>query len=389
MRCDHSTAQPPCVETQTDRLRLTWPDGHSGCFLYYWLRENCRCPRCTHPTAWERTVDFMALPLDIEPASVRADATGLHLGWPAHAAPCDGTDYTWQWLDRHRSERSARLARKWKPQPWFGADVTKECLAVPHAEAMECDRALRRLLECVEAKGIGLVTGVPTHRLEVVDISERIAFVEESHFGRHFDVMTQVAAQNLAYTADALKPHNDLASRQHLPGVQLLHCRRNDVAGGDSVVVDGLHAATQLRAADPRAFELLSTRSVTFKSVSARWEIGNRAPIIAVDEDGDIVGTRLHTALLGPVDIDPDEQPEFYRSHRALLEIALDPAMQFHFRLDAGDCAIFDNARLMHARTAFDATTGIRHLQGCYVCRDDLQSRLNVLRRGGAEYRLH
>lgn len=159
--------------------------------------------------------------------------------------------------------------------------------------------------------------------------------------------------------------------------------------GGDSVFVDGIDAAIQLRSVDPDAFELLSARSVTFKSVSETWEISNRAPAVTVDEDGDIVGTRLHPALLGPVDIDPDEQPAFYRSHRALLEIALDPAMQFRFRLDAGDCVIFDNERVVHARTAFDAATGVRHLQGCYVCRDDLQSRLNVLRRAGAEFRLH
>lgn len=182
-RSDHPLARIPRVETLNDRLQVNWPDGHSGCFLHYWLRENCRCTRCIHPTAWERVVDFMAIPLDIRPACVRADAGGLHLTWPPHAAPCDGTDCTWGWLNRHRSERSARLARKPMPEVWFGADLAKDGLAVPYTEAIGCDGALRHLLECVESEGIGFVTGVPSDRLEVVEIAGRIGFVEESHFG--------------------------------------------------------------------------------------------------------------------------------------------------------------------------------------------------------------
>ena len=34
--------------------------------------------------------------------------------------------------------------------------------------------------------------------------------------------------------------------------------------------------------------------------------IVNHGSVIEVDEDGDIVGTRLHPALLGPVDIEPE-----------------------------------------------------------------------------------
>lgn len=387
MGCDHSTARFPRVETRTDDVQVTWPDGHAGRFPYLWLRENCPCPRCTHPDAWERVVDFMAIPLDITPDAVGADAAGLHLAWPSDGAPCDGTHYRWEWLDRHRLEREARLARKRRTRGWTGATIEKGELAVPHDAVMASDDDLERLLAHVDSTGVGFVVGVPTDRLAVTEIAERIAFVEESHFGRHFDVVSKVDPENLAYTPNALQPHNDLPSRKHLPGVQLLHCRRNDVAGGDSVFADGIAVACRLREQNPAAFDLLSSRSVTFRSVAADWEIANRAPIIDVDEDGDVVGTRVHPALLGPVDIEPDEQPAFYRAHRELLSIALDPEMQFCFRFEEGDCVIFDNVRILHARTAFDLTTGYRHLQGCYVGHDDLTSRLQVVRRRGAEYR--
>ena len=388
MGFDYSPAPVPGIETHPDRLTLTWPAGDRSTYLYYWLRENCRCPKCTHPDAWERIVDYMAIPLDVKPATCSVDATGLHLTWPAHGASCDGSDYSWSWLHRHRMERAARLARKVRHTAWADSGPCKEDLSIPFSEVMGRDGDLQRLLENVDATGLGFVTEVPTDDLAVIRLAERFAFVEESHFGRYFDVVSKANPENLAYTPDALRPHNDLPSRQHLPGVQLLHCRRNEVTGGDSVLVDGIAATERLRRDDPEAFDVLSTRRVTFRSVATNWEVTNRATIVEVDEDGDVVGTRLHPALLGPVDIEPDDQPAFYRAHRALLNVALDPEMQFRFRLNEGDCVIFDNARILHARSAFDARTGNRHLQGCYVCRDDLRSRLNVLRRGEHAFRV-
>ena len=387
MGFDYSPVPVPGIETHPDRLTLTWSAGDRSTYLYYWLRENCGCPKCMHPDAWERTADFMAIPLDIKPATCSADAAGLHLTWPAHGAPCDGSHYNWDWLDRHRAERAARLARKVRHTGRAGSP-RKESLSVPFSGMMGRDADLQRLLENIEATGLGIVTEAPTDHLAVIRIAERIAYVEESHFGRYFDVVSEVHPENLSYTPDALHPHNDLPSRQHLPGVQLLHCRRNEVAGGDSVLVNSVAAAERLRRDDPEAFDMLSTRRVTFTSVGKDWEIANRATIIEVDEDGDVVGTRLHPALLGPVDIEPDEQLAFYRSHRALLNVALDPEMQFRLRLNEGDCMIFANARIVHARSAFDANTGSRHLQGCYVGWDDLRSRLNVLRRGERDFRV-
>lgn len=51
-------------------------------------------------------------------------------------------------------------------------------------------------------------------------------------------------------------------------------------------------------------------------------------------------------------------------------------------RLAPGDCLIFDNTRILHARTAF-SVTGSRLLQGCYADMDGLASTLAVLRREG------
>jgi hypothetical protein len=50
-----------------------------------------------------------------------------------------------------------------------------------------------------------------------------------------------------------------------------------------------------------------------------------------------------------------------------------DPAAMLAVRLAPGDCAVFDNTRILHARTGF-ASSGRRHLQGCYADLDGIES---------------
>ena len=57
------------------------------------------------------------------------------------------------------------------------------------------------------------------------------------------------------------------------------------------------------------------------------------------------------------------------------------PEYRSQFKLAAGDLFIVDNLRVLHGRTGYAATSGERHLQGCYADRDGLRSRLAVLSR--------
>ena len=61
------------------------------------------------------------------------------------------------------------------------------------------------------------------------------------------------------------------------------------------------------------------------------------------------------------------------------------PGRQLNLRLAPGDCLVFDNTRVLHARTAFSLNPGSpeRHLQGCYADLDGLASTLAVLSRSG------
>ena len=73
----------------------------------------------------------------------------------------------------------------------------------------------------------------------------------------------------------------------------------------------------------------------------------------------------------------------FYTAYRRWAELLAQPGRQLNLRLAPGDCLVFDNTRVLHARTAFSLNPGSseRHLQGCYADLDGLASTLAVLSR--------
>ncbi|MBA3622658.1 MAG: DUF971 domain-containing protein, partial [Euzebyales bacterium] len=104
------------VEARSDRVLVSWSDGALGQFPYVWLRDNCLCPECRHPDAWERTVDTVALDADIRPTAVDADER-LDLTWP------DGhrTAFSSGWLQANPPGAPASDTAGADPVLWTGA----------------------------------------------------------------------------------------------------------------------------------------------------------------------------------------------------------------------------------------------------------------------------
>jgi gamma-butyrobetaine dioxygenase len=150
--------------------------------------------------------------------------------------------------------------------------------------------------------------------------------------------------------------------------------------GGDSGLVDGFKAAALLRAEDPEAFAVLTRTPVPFRFSDPRTELAADRPLIDVDGRGRIREVRFNNRSIGTLLLPADELEAFYRAYRTFAEITLRPELQLEFRLLPGDCLIFDNVRLLHARTAFEES-GARHLQGTYADLDALAGTLAVLRR--------
>ncbi len=370
------------VEALGERtLTVAWDDGSSDEFHYLWLRDNCACAECRHPVAWERLLDNVMLDPEVVPRDARFD-DGLEITW------ADGhhTSLSAGWLRANRYGRAGRDERREQPVLWT-ASIAEAPPTIHLGEIDAGDAGLRRWLELIRDYGFAIVRGVPTRVGAVVELANRIAFIQETHFGREFQVVSKPDPENLAYTAVKLTAHTDVVNRRNLPGLQFLHCIEFEAEGGESILIDGFEAARRLREWHPEMHALLATVEVPYVFVDAHHDVRNHQRILTVDPDGHHTEVRFHSALLGAIDLDPDLIEPFYAAWRTFGRILRDPELEYVFKMEPGDCQVFDNRRVLHARAEFDPSTGPRHLQGTYVERDDFISRLRVLEREGGEFR--
>ena len=81
------------------------------------------------------------------------------------------------------------------------------------------------------------------------------------------------------------------------------------------------------------------------------------------------------------MDCAPKDMEKFYKAYRKFAMLLHDDKFSLKFRLTAGDIFSFNNRRIVHGRTEFDPNSGHRHLQGYYIDRDEILSRLNFLKK--------
>ncbi len=229
--------------------------------------------------------------------------------------------------------------------------------------------------------GFIIFSGVPATEQQVLKAARVFGWVRDTNFGAMFDVRSKPEATDLAYSALYLDPHNDNPYRTPMPGVQLLHCLANETRGGLSTMVDGFAVARALRERDPDAFAILTRTPIRFRYRDAVTELVASAAPIELDVAGEVKNIHFSPRLDFVPLLPPAQLTAYYRARRVFDHLLRSPEFELRFLLKAGDLVMFDNCRLLHGRTAFDAAEGLRHLQGCYIDIDGPRSRYLVLRR--------
>jgi gamma-butyrobetaine dioxygenase len=217
----------------------------------------------------------------------------------------------------------------------------------------------------------------------VAEVGDRFGHVRVTNYGRVFDVISVPDPNNLAYTDRALAVHTDNPYRDPCPGVQLLHCLLSEAPGGENILVDGLRAAETLRRVDGAAFDLLTRFPQAFRFVDEDSDLQAHQHVIALDSDGRVAGVHFNERSAAPIDLPVEAVESWYHAYRRFAEILRAPEGEVRVRLDPGELLMMLNQRVLHGRAAFDAGAGRRHLQGCYIDRDGIESRWRVLARTG------
>lgn len=359
------------IDPRTPRVTL---ESDQGVFPLpaLWLRERCRDPAHLDPRTHQRLFNPHQLPDDLALTAVETDGTGyLWLSFSDGYRGRYDLDTLAEELDT-----SDRLP---PPRLWDAAlDRDEVSFDWPSLAAPE---RLYAALGALLGRGFLLLRDVPTDPERILEVAETFGHPRNTNFGRYFEVYSRPAANDLAYGSGALGPHTDNPYREPVPGVQMLHCLVNETPGGLSTLADSLAVGRVLAAEDPDGFERLATTPVRFRFVDDEEELIERRPIIRRNALGEMTGLHYSPRLDFMPLLDEASLRAFHRLRRRLGELLTDPRFELRFPLRPGELLLFDNSRIVHGRTAFDASRGRRHLQGCYIDIDEPRSRYRTLSR--------
>jgi gamma-butyrobetaine dioxygenase len=343
-------------------------------FNYFWLRDNCA-------TSWdsstqERTFDILDQADDLHATSAWINEASLDVIWSDGYQSC----YNLNWLERwHKGENHGDLAVRAR-KTWYG-DHYPNMARFSYDDVIANPASVADWAEAMLDEGVALIQAMPNSNEGLKTLCELIGTVRPSFSGYTFDVQSKANPENLAYTSKALELHTDLPAEELAPGIQFLHCRVNDAEGGNSLFVDATTVANALRQSYPQYFKILTEYQVPYRYTTHYQDVRTKQRIIELDpNNGEVSGINFSQHLADVFDFSQREMDTFYPAFRKFGQMLQDAQYLMTFRLNAGECMVFDNHRIAHGRASFIKGSGARHLRGCYVDRGDLRSVYRVLR---------
>ncbi|HVY99663.1 MAG TPA: trimethyllysine dioxygenase [Dongiaceae bacterium] len=373
------------VKIEGETVSLAWADGHRAAVPLLWLRDHCPCPACLHPETRQRLSDsFVGADIAARRISFAANDPALEIEW-AEPRGTHLSRFEDAWL-RAATQLggAAREERELWDEARLGGAVPQVQYAALMAPGAAGDRALRQWLEQIARLGFAFVEGVPATPEATQAVARRAAYIRETIFGGYYDFTANMEHKDTAYTSMAIGPHTDGTYSFDAPGYQMFHCLGLDCTGGDSVLIDGFEIAAIMRAEMPDLYRVLTEVEVTGQYIDHEKGIHlmARRPVFRLDSAGRLVQVSYNPLDRAPIFLPEAELKAFYRAYGAFARLAGDRRLQYRRRLEPGSLVLFDNWRLLHAR---DAYQGYRRLAGAYLNKEDVESRLRVLRMREAE----
>jgi trimethyllysine dioxygenase len=357
---------------ENDKLKVHWRNGERSEFHNVWLRDHCNCAKCFNQATHQRELDLLDVPLDIKPRSVVASEEGLQLTWPDDHVTVFNSD----WLMKHGYKTSTPVVRadSWVEQVLWDKSLilSMKIPKITYESILEDEKECFRVSKLIEQYGFAFVHETPTELSCIEKLSNALGgFVRETNYGRLWDFSNEVMEHaDTAYTAQGLQAHTDSTYFTDPAGLQLLHCTFHGGSGGESLLVDGFHAAEILKQKDLEAFEYLSSQMIPFHFKDDSIHLKAIGHVIEIDPFSNRVA-RIRFNMYDRDILDclsAEDVPRFYRAFKAFASVIRSPENEYWFKLVPGLCLVMANWRVMHGRSGF---TGLRKIQGCYVNRDD------------------
>ncbi|KNC80460.1 hypothetical protein SARC_07176 [Sphaeroforma arctica JP610] len=375
------TNESTCNKAYTSKsgeLVLDWQDGHRSAFHSLWLRDNCQCNECVHPDSFQKLSCIADIGLEHRivgtPVIDSSESTATITWEDQHVG-----QYPLEWLREMCRDSKYRKAdwRRSEPIHQWGKEFSDRLMSVDFSEYMKTDNTLYSSLHELHTTGIFLVRNIPTEGV-VGPIAERIGPIRNTFYGNTWEVRYEPNPTNIASSSFSLPLHQDLQYFESPPGLQLLHCV-SAAPGGLSEFIDGLAVINRMREEHPTEFETLVRLPVTYHYRSANEYRVFKEQIVKLNEDGSVKHLKYSPPWEAPSDLPNSEMTAFYSAYHLFTEMCRRDEFLMKFQLTPGDCVVFDNRRILHARTEFNPGFP-RLLQGTYVDTCDFNSTYGTMR---------
>ena len=178
--------------------------------------------------------------------------------------------------------------------------------------------------------------------------------------------------------------HTDLPYYNNTPSTQWLHCiNQFQGEGGENEFVDSFAIAENLRQNFPEIFKILTEKKVAFSdlgydevSKTSFYKI-RFTPTIKLNSEGEIEQIYYNNQVRARILFDKD----LYKALKIFDNFMYSKEFLLDYKLENGDCVVFDNNRVMHGRKGFEISgKSPRIYHGCYVSWDEIWSRMNVIK---------
>ncbi|EEQ85389.1 hypothetical protein RJZ56_001824 [Blastomyces dermatitidis] len=366
------------------------------------LRDACTCPKCVDQSTKQREFRMTDIPDDVAVETVKVQDGQLVVTWQNDIPGYDESHvstFSPEQLSIMTAVEKFFRAKEGRRTSWNKSIMEENQHWVSFKDYMEDDSQFFLAMRSLKHLGLLFVKDIPDSAEMVEKIATRMGPLRNSFYGQTWDVRSVPDAKNVAYTNKHLDFHMDLLYMKDPPGYQLLHCLRNSFEGGESLFADTFLAAVRLLRNDRSLFDALARTSTRFEYKNNNQHYQYSHPTIEIEAGEEFLGNPPKTSTtpyVNYVNYSPPFQAPSYLTERvkdvsdvklylkAMKAFAAElakPENIFKIKLEPGQCVIFQNRRVVHARNAFDLSgasdgenSGERWLRGAYVDEDALKS---------------
>jgi len=361
-------------------LEVRYDDNRKSFHLAVDLREHSVDIETTHPITRETLISPLDVPenFSIKEANILENGH-VSVTWSHSITPEDKgcSNFHSGWLYQTALSDDIEFGVNLETKTWDtdGFDDIPKC---DGSTILDDEKEFLDFLIYLIRYGIVVIRNLPIGKEILEEFASKIGTIRSSNFGRIFDVKTRKDPDSNAYTNEELLVHNDLSTREYVPGMQLLYCIENETDGGLSTLTDGFAVAENFKQKQPETYKILSDNPVNFASKGESSDYRIKAPLFQHNETGDLIEVRWTCWLRAPLRGELKEMDKLYKAQKDFYRLANDPKYKVEFKLMPGDMMCMDNRRVLHGRTGFTENSGDRWIRGCYMERDELWSALRV-----------